>query len=143
AVAPDGGPGPDTASLTAAAADAIPAGQVQAAGLLGAYDAYWYPHGTDPRPLPVLRLRFDDPDATWLHIDPRDGTLLQRLDRSGRINRWLFDAPHRLDLPFLTGRPALRDAGQWLLNLLAAVIAVTGIVAGWRRLGRIFSPLTR
>ena len=40
-----------------------------------------------------------DPDATWLHVDPRDGTILQRLDRSGRINRWLFDAAHRLDLP--------------------------------------------
>ncbi|QEE39545.1 MULTISPECIES: PepSY domain-containing protein [unclassified Methylobacterium] len=143
AVAPDGGPGPDATALAAAAADAIPMGHLRAAGLLGAYDAYWYPHGVDPRPLPVLRLRFDDPDATWLHIDPRDGTILQRLDRSGRINRWLFDAPHRLDFPFLSGRAALRDAAQWLLNLLAAGIAVTGIVAGWRRLGRTVSTRAR
>ncbi|MCJ2059855.1 PepSY domain-containing protein [Methylobacterium sp. J-048] len=137
-VASDGSPGPDAAILAAAAAGAIPEGHLRAAALLGAHDAYWYPHGTDPRPLPVLRLRFDDPAATWLHIDPRDGAILQRLDRSGRLNRWLFDAPHRLDLPVLTGRPALRDAVQWVLNLLAAGIAVTGLVAGWRRLGRNF-----
>ncbi|MCJ2096041.1 PepSY domain-containing protein [Methylobacterium sp. J-072] len=143
AVAPDGGPGPDPAALAEAAAAAIPDGHHRAARHLEAYDAYWYPHGTDPRPLPVLRLRFDDPAATWLHIDPRDGTILQRLDRSGRINRWLFDAPHRLDLPVLTGHPALRDAAQWFLNLLAAGIALTGLVAGWRRLGRNVSPRAR
>lgn len=135
-VVADGSSFPDTATLAAAAAAAIPDGRLRATQHLAAYDAYWYPHGTDPRPLPILRLRFDDPAATWLHIDPRDGTILQRLDHSGRINRWLFDAPHRLDLPVLTGRPTLRAAAQWLLNLLAAGIAVTGIVAGWRRLSR-------
>ncbi|MGH1572920.1 hypothetical protein ACRAWG_22370 [Methylobacterium sp. P31] len=41
----------------------------------------------------------DHPASSWLHIDLRDGTILQRLDLSARINRWLFDAPHRLDLP--------------------------------------------
>jgi hypothetical protein len=142
-VASDGGTGPDMATLAEAAIAAIPAGHLRAARQLEAYDSYWYPHGADPRPLPVLRLRFDDPAATWLHIDPRDGTILQRLDRSGRINRWLFDALHRLDLPILTGRPALRDAAQWLLNLLAAGIALTGLVAGWRRLGRSLSTRAR
>ncbi|MBE7200869.1 MAG: PepSY domain-containing protein, partial [Parafilimonas terrae] len=91
-------------------------GPMQAAERLSAYDLYWYPHGTDPRPLPVLRLRFNDPASTWLHVDPRDGTILQRLDRSGRINRWLFDAAHRLDLPVLSGNRVLHDAAQWALN---------------------------
>lgn len=126
----------DDATIARAAGVALP-GPMQAAERLSAYDLYWYPHGTDPRPLPVLRLRFDDPASTWLHVDPRDGTILQRLDRSGRINRWLFDAAHRLDLPGLTGNRPLHDAAQWLLNLLAAGIAVTGIVAGWRRLRRV------
>jgi hypothetical protein len=139
ALAPDGAPGPDTATLAMAAGAAMSAGHLRAARELADYNAYWYPHGADPRPLPILRLRFDDPATTWLHIDPRDGTILQRLDRSGRVNRWLFDALHRLDLPVLTGSPALREAAQWLLNLLAAGIALTGLVAGWRRLGRRFS----
>ncbi|XYD08522.1 PepSY domain-containing protein [Methylobacterium sp. NMS12] len=132
----DDGAALDAAAIARAAAPALPGGGLRAAERLSAYDLYWYPHGSDPRPLPVLRLRFGDPDATWLHVDPRDGTILQRLDRSGRINRWLFDAAHRLDLPGLTGNRPLHDAAQWILNLLAAGIAVTGIVAGWRRLRR-------
>lgn len=128
----------EAAGLTEAAiaeAAAVPGGRRVSAERITAYDAYWYPHGDD-RPLPVLRLIYDDPAATWLHIDPRDGTILNRLDRSGRVNRWLFDAPHRLDLPGLTARPPGREAAQWLLNLLALGIAATGLVAGWRRLVR-------
>ncbi|WP_010686388.1 hypothetical protein [Methylobacterium mesophilicum] len=131
----DDGAALDAAAIARAAGPALPCG-LRAVAEMTAYDLYWYPHGSDPRPLPVLRLRFGDPDATWLHVDPRDGTIVQRLDRSGRINRWLFDAAHRLDLPGLTGSRPLHDAAQWILNLLAAGIAVTGIVAGWRRLRR-------
>ncbi|MBE7201044.1 MAG: PepSY domain-containing protein, partial [Parafilimonas terrae] len=125
--------------IIAAATEGFTDGPLRSMRLLTAYDAYWYPHGTDLRPLPVLRLRFGDAAATWLHIDPRDGTILQRLDRSGRINRWLFDAPHRLDVPGLTGNRTLHDAVQWILNLLAGGIAITGLVAGWRRLRRTLS----
>lgn len=129
----------EAGTVATAAGRAVPGGVLRGVDQLTAFDTYWYPHGLDPRPLPVLRLRFDDPAATWLHVDPRDGTLLQRLDRSGRINRWLFDAAHRLDLPGLTGNRPLRDAAQWILNLLAAGMAVTGLVAGWRRLRRTLS----
>lgn len=129
----------DDAAIARAAGPALPGGELRAGERLTAYDLYWFPHGSDLRPLPVLRLRFGDPDATWLHVDPRDGAILQRLDRSGRINRWLFDAAHRLDLPGLTGNRAVHDAAQWILNLLAAGIAITGIVAGWRRLRRTLS----
>lgn len=125
--------GLDDAAILAAAS--VPGGTRVSAERITAYDAYWYPHGEE-RPLPVLRLVYDDPAATWLHIDPRDGTILNRLDWSGRLNRWLFDAPHRLDLPGLTLRPAGREASQWVLSLLAMGIAATGLVAGWRRLVR-------
>jgi hypothetical protein len=136
AVGEDGATALDARTI-AAAAQGFADAPLRSMRRLTAYDAYWYPHGTDLRPLPVLRLRFGDRAATWLHVDPRDGTILQRLDRSGRINRWLFDAPHRLDLPGLTGNRYLHDAAQWILNLLAAGIVVTGLVAGWRRLRRI------
>lgn len=136
AVATDGATALDAGTIAGAAMQGFPGARLRSAGQLSAYDAYWYPHGTDPRPLPILRLRLGDPASTWLHIDPRDGTILQRLDRSGRINRWLFDAPHRLDLPGLTRHRTLHDAAQWVLNLLAAGIALTGIISGWRRLRR-------
>ena len=125
--------GLDRAAIEAAAS--VPGGSLVSAARITAYDSYWSSHG-DERPLPVLRLIFDDPAATWLHVDPRDGTILNRLDRSGRVNRWLFDAPHRLDIPGLTLRPNARDAAQWVLNLFAMGIAATGLVAGWRRLVR-------
>nr|WP_238202007.1 PepSY domain-containing protein [Methylobacterium aerolatum] len=129
---PDIHPPSNDAAFIAAASQAVAGARLTEVRRLTAYDAYWYPNGTE-RPLPVLRLIFDDPAATWLHIDPRDGTILNRLDRSGRINRWLFDAAHRLDLPGLTLRPLGREAAQWILNLLAAGVAVTGLVLGWRR----------
>jgi hypothetical protein len=135
-----GAGGLDDGAIAAAAASAVPGGRLVEIARIGAYDAYWYPNAEE-KPLPVLRLIFDDPAATWLHIDPRDGTILARLDRSGRINRWLFDAAHRLDLPGLTLRPDARNAAQWILNLLAAGVALTGLVVGWRRLRhKTFSP---
>lgn len=136
---------PQTTGLdpsTIEAAARVPGGRLASVERLSAYDTYWYPQG-DERPLPVLRLIFDDPAATWLHVDPRDGALLNRLDRSGRINRWLFSAPHRLDIPGLTLRPSARQASQWLLNLLGGGIALTGLVAGVRRLARSRTPHPR
>jgi hypothetical protein len=128
-------PAPTEATLRAAAARALPQARLAGAETLTAYDAYWYPHH-DTRPLPVLRLRFDDPAATWLHIDPETGALLDRLDASGRLQRWLFEAPHRLDFGNLfQARPAW-DAVMWLLNGLGATIALSGVVLGWRRLRR-------
>ena len=129
--------GLDTSTIEASAR--VPGGRLVSVAQLSAYDAYWYPQG-DERPLPALRLVFDDPAVTWLHVDPRDGSLLNRLDRSGRINRWLFSAPHRLDIPGLTLRPSARQASQWLLNLLGGGIALTGLVAGARRLTRPRTP---
>ncbi|KQP41068.1 peptidase [Methylobacterium sp. Leaf104] len=123
------------AALRAAAARALPEARLAGAETLTAYDAYWYAHH-DTRPLPVLRLRLDDPAATWLHIDPETGALLDRLDASGRLQRWLFEAPHRLDFGNLfQARPAW-DAVMWLLNGLGATIALSGVVLGWRRLRR-------
>ncbi len=127
--------GLNDATIAAAAASAIDGGHLVRVERLTSYNSYWYPH-SDERPLPVLRLAYDDPSATWLHVDPRNGAILNRLDRSGRLNRWLFDAPHRLDLPGLIRQPVAREGAQWVLNLLGAGIAFTGLVAGARRLAR-------
>lgn len=52
------------------------------------------------------------------------------------IGTGLFFAFHRLDLPVLIFHGPAWDAAQWCLNLLAATIAVTGLIGGWRRLRR-------
>ncbi|SFG99840.1 peptidase [Methylobacterium gossipiicola] len=127
---------PVTPEALRAAAERLLPGSAAAMETLTAYDAYWYPHH-DTRRLPVLRVRFDDPAATWAYLDPETGELLARLDRSGRIDRWLFAAPHRFDFAILTRHRPVWDVLMWSLNLLGAGIALTGIVLGWRRLRRI------
>lgn len=100
---------------------------------LGEEDAYWHSHH-DARPLPVLRVRFTDPAATWFHVDPGTGETLDRLDQSGRAQRRLFDGLHTLDLgPLIRHRPA-RDVVVWLLCAAGLAVSVSGAVISWRRL---------
>lgn len=109
--------------------------------MLRNYDLYFYdraPHtmtGAGDKPLPVLRVVFDDPDATWVHVDPHTGAVLGRTDSHRRTSRWLFAMLHSWDwLPLLERRP-LWDSVLILLSLGGTVMSVTGVVIGWRRLG--------
>lgn len=65
---------------------------------------------TDARgadPLPVLRIRYADPQETWLYLDPKTGGVVQRSEKVTRLKRWLSQGLHSLDFPFLYYR---RDA---------------------------------
>ncbi|PTU73512.1 PepSY domain-containing protein [Pseudomonas mangrovi] len=115
---------------------------------LTAYDFYYYARsehsmlGHLERPLPILRVRFNDPAQTWLHLDPRSGAVLSQLDESRRGSRWLFSLLHSWDwLPLLQQRP-LWDLWMWLASLGGLLICLSGSVLGWRRLrGRTRRPL--
>lgn len=98
-------------------------------------DAYWY-GDRETRPLPVLRAVFADPAATWIHVDPGTGEILGRMDRSNRVSRWLFEGLHTLDFARLP-RPVW-DAVMLFWLAAGFLVAVTGIVIGWRRLWRRF-----
>ena len=98
-------------------------------------DAYWYDSGGLPR-LPMLRLRFDDPAATWLYIDPSTGDVLARIDRRRRAYRWVFDLLHKWDLTILTRYRPAWDLLIWLFSLVGLVTSVSGIWLGWKRLRR-------
>ena len=119
--------------LASVAQQLLPDAPISEAALLTEEDAYWYSHHHQRR-LPVLRVKFADPDATWFHIDPTTGEVLNRADRSSRTYRWLFNAPHSFDFRFLLQwRPAW-DAVLWLLSAAGLIISVSGVVIGWRRL---------
>lgn len=121
------------------ARQAMPGARLLGIERLTAPDRYWYnmrDPRDDARPLPVLRLKFDDPAQSWLHIDPATGELLGRLGAGGRSNRWLFNALHSFDFPWLLIWPPLRLALIWLLSAAGLAISVSGIVIGWRRLVR-------
>ncbi len=69
--------------------------------LLSDYDSYYYSR-SGQTPLPVLRVKFADPDRTWVYIDPEMNQLLASVHRFSRLERWLFNGLHSLDFSFGT-----------------------------------------
>ena len=125
----------DQDRLLDAARAALPGVSVSETVWLEQYDSYYYGrHGS--RPLPVLRLRFDDPRETWLYLDPRRGEIVLREERLTRINRWLYHGLHSLDFPFLYARRPLWDVIVITLSLGGIGLSVTTIAQSWRRLKR-------
>lgn len=120
-------------AVVAAAKLLFPGARITTVQRLTRPDLYWYDIGTMPR-LPVLRITFDDPAATWVHIDPYNGALLGTIDERGRIYRWVFDLFHKWDLNILTLNRPVWDVLLWIFSLLGIVTSVSGIRIGWRRL---------
>lgn len=89
--------------------------------------------GRKPHPLPIWRVRYDDPNQTWLHIDPATGQVLNEMDSYQRTERWLFALLHSWDwLPLLRNRP-LWDIFMLVLATGGLALSATGIwIAGHR-----------
>lgn len=99
------------------------------------YDAYYRPRDRRP-PLPVLRVRFGDPDATWFYIDPATSQIVTRYTRRERVQRWIYNGFHSLDFSFWYYSRPLWDIGVIALSLGGAALSVIGVVIGFRRLKR-------
>lgn len=125
--------GPPHVRISEAARRLVPDANLAELQVIREEDSYWYSHH-QPRSVPVLRARFDDPAGTWFHIDPRTGEILNRLDESSRTYRWVFNAFHSFDLPMLLRHRPSWDLLMWLLSGAGLVIAASGVVMGWRRL---------
>jgi uncharacterized iron-regulated membrane protein len=82
----------------------------------------------------VVRVRFDDPARTWVHLDPATGRLLGSIDSRGRAYRWVYDLLHKWDLNVLTLNRPVWDALLWMLSLVGIVTSISGVWIGWRRL---------
>ena len=94
-------------------------------------DAY---AATTPMPgAPIYRVACGE---VWFDIDGAGGAVMQRLDASQRAYRWLYRAPHTLDVPALTAHPALRSALIVVLCGCGLAFSLTGCVIAWRRLGQ-------
>ena len=132
----------EQASLLAAGAAMLPHARVSDVFVQQAYDWHYYSRaehtmgGHQNRPLPVLRLQFDDPAQTWLYLDPRSGAVVQRLNSHGRVKRWLFALLHSWDWQPLLARRPLWDLLLIVGSLGGFAVSVSGVVLGWRRLCR-------
>ena len=122
-------------ALLAAARRAMPGAGVADAVWLARYDAYYYDRNRE-LPLPVLRVRFEDPSRTWLYIDPRRGTPVRQEVRLTRLNRWIYHGLHSLDFPGFYYKRPLWDLVVILLSVGGLASIVTAAVPAWRRLRR-------
>lgn len=109
--------------------------------LLTDYDSYYYPNRRQTaadRPLPVLRVDFQDAGRTSLYIDPVDARLLAKFNSSRRAYRWLYSAVHHWDFGWFRQR-WLWNA--WMASWIAFGIVLSGsaVTLGWRRLRRTFA----
>lgn len=84
----------------------------------------------------ILRVRLDDPGATWVHADLQRLQIASVMDRSRRLYRWLFNGLHSLDLPGLVDRRPLWDALMVTLLICGLGFSMTGLVIAYRRITR-------
>jgi len=101
---------------------------------LNEYDFY-YRSRDETRPLPVLRVRYDDDQGTWLYLDPQTANVTV-LSRSGRLRRWLYNAMHEFDIPYLYNRRPLWDIVVIGLSVGGIVLAGTTLWPGFKRVAR-------
>ena len=133
----------DRDELMAAATAAMPGAAVVDADELSEYDAYYGDRRHRRDPLPVLRVRFDDPDRTWLYLDPALGRIVHREQRRSRVDRWLYRGLHRLDFPGFYHQRPLWDIVVIVLLLGGLFSAASSFVPAAKRLRRHGARLRR
>ena len=108
-------------------------GALAEAHRMDAYDRY-YIDRHHRKPLPVLRVRFDDREQSVYYVDLKTAQVVESYDARLRVSRWLYHGLHSIDLPWLyRNRPAW-DIAVLTLMLGGVALSVTSVVIGWRRL---------
>ena len=114
---------------------ALPGETVVEQALLTEYDSYYYSRGRQT-PLPVLRVKFDDPAQTWMYVDPEMSRVLGSVPKLARLERWLYNGLHSLDFAFWYSRRPLWDIGMIVLLLGGLATSAIGAYLGGRRIVR-------
>jgi uncharacterized iron-regulated membrane protein len=126
--------------IRARIAETMPETPIVSVELLAEYDSYYYSR-EGRSPLPVLRVQLDEPQGTWLYVDPGTARIVGRINRINRMERWLYAGLHTLDFPFLYDRRPLWDALVILICLGGAALSGIGLWLGLKRMaGGILRP---
>ena len=121
--------------VESAARAIMPEHDITATELLLDGDEYWH-SGFYPKKTPIIRVRFDDPDNSWFHIDPDTGEILGLANNESRIDRWTVVAIHDLDFKWLLENRPWWDALLFFTTIPGLALSITALVIGWRRLQR-------
>lgn len=132
----------DDSTMAAVSKEAMPGVAIAEATWIDRYDDY-YIHRLGERPLPVLRVRYADPQQTLAYFDPGRGSAAEVLRPKERLDRWLYQGLHSLSFPALYFRRPLWDVIVVALLLGGIVLGVTTLTPAWRRLGRHARALAR
>jgi hypothetical protein len=120
---------------------AIPGQQYTELSWLTEPDDYYY-HTLDSfdlglprtvRTLPVLRLKYDDPQQTWLYLSPSHAQLLKQ-ETIDRRNRWGYYGLHGLDFAVLYNNRPLWDIVVVILLLGCIAMSLTTVAPAYQRL---------
>ena len=101
--------------------------------VLDEYDDYYYSRQSQ-LPLPVLRIKFNDPAESWVYVDPHKSQLLSLIHKYSRVERWLYNGLHSLDFAFWYHKRPLWDIGVITLLLGGLAVSLIGLYIGLRRL---------
>jgi hypothetical protein len=112
----------------------LPHDQIVSIDVLEEFDDYYYSRHSQYRPLPVYRVKFNDEESTWFHLDMNTGSLVTRHTNASRLERWLYHGLHSLDFSFLIKNGILWDIIVIFLCSVGFVFSITSVVLGWRQL---------
>jgi hypothetical protein len=140
----------DDGTMMTAARAAMPGAAMRDAVWLDEHDDYYYNTVASfdlglmkaARTLPVLRVRFDDPERTWLYLTPSHGQIV-KAERLDRANRWGYYGLHGLDFAVLYRNRPLWDIVAVTLLLGAGLSSATAFVPAYRRLAKHARRLAR
>jgi hypothetical protein len=128
-------PGFDVEQMVAKLDASVTDASVTEYTLLDSYDDYYYSRQSQ-LPLPVLRIKFDDPVTSWVYVDPDRSELLTAVNKWSRLERWLYNGLHSLDFAFWYHQRPLWDIGVIVLLLGGLGTSLIGLYFGLRRLNR-------
>jgi hypothetical protein len=112
---------------------------VNETAVLTNYDSYY--HATEQKPpLPVIRIKLGDTDATWFYIDPRMSQVVGRFTRRERLQRWIYHGFHSLDFNFWYYQGWAWTTVMVALNMGGVTLSLIGVIIGVKRLVKMNKP---
>ena len=82
-------------------------------------------------PLPVILVRFSDPQESAYYIDPKTARIIERYNSPSRWNRWLYHGLHSMDFPWLYKYRPSWDVLLLLLLTGGTSLCVTSLLLSW------------